>query len=104
MCSFMKVFKQPINKCVADIPSDAPPESDVVVSADAKRDLLVWYGFLTSAHKWLPIEEGRSTPPIWHKEFVSDAAGLCESADLRPDPGAAMWVSKKMVESSSPTR
>jgi hypothetical protein len=87
MCSFMKLFKQPINKCVADIPSDAPPESEVVVSADAKRDLLVWYGFLTSSHKWLPIEEGRSTPPIWHKEFVSDAAGLCESADLRTGPG-----------------
>jgi hypothetical protein len=87
MCSFMKVFKQPINKCVSDIPSDAPPESEVVVSADAKRDLLIWYGFLTSAHKWLPIEEGRLTPPIWHKEFVSDAAGLCESADLRSGPG-----------------
>jgi hypothetical protein len=87
MCSFMKVFKQPINKCISDIPSDAPPECDVVVSADAKNDLLVWYGFLTSPHKWLPIEENRLTPPIWHKEFVSDAAGLCESADLRTGPG-----------------
>jgi hypothetical protein len=64
MCSFMKVFRQPINKCISDIPSDAPPECDVVVSAEARNDLLVWYGFLTSPHKWLPIEENRLTPPI----------------------------------------
>jgi hypothetical protein len=25
--------------------------------------------------------------PFWHKEFVSEAAGLCETADLAGSPG-----------------
>jgi hypothetical protein len=87
MCPFLKSFRQPINKCVSKIPSNAAPLTPVKISHEAKEDLQIWANFLSSDFKWLPISKELSAPPIWRKEFVSDAAGLSESADIRSGPG-----------------
>jgi hypothetical protein len=87
MCPFMKLFKSEINKCVATIASDAPAATVVTVSQQAKNDLQIWAGYLNSDFKWLPICRELWTPPIWHKEFVSDAAGLTENAGTDTRPG-----------------
>jgi hypothetical protein len=87
MCPFMKLFKSEINKCVATIASDAPAATVVTVSQQAKKDLQIWAGYLNSDFKWLPICRELWTPPIWHKEFVSDAAGLTENAGTDTRPG-----------------
>jgi hypothetical protein len=55
LCPLMKVFKQPTSQCLATIPSNADPGTRVEISAEAKDDLLVWAGFLSSEFRWLPI-------------------------------------------------
>ncbi len=87
MCPLMKIFRQPINMCLSEILSNADPKSVVNISQEAKNDLRVWAGFLTSEFKWLPIAKEQTAPPIWHKEFVSDAAGLADKADIWKKPG-----------------
>jgi hypothetical protein len=87
MCPFLKCYKLSINQCIADIPSDAEPGTIVKISDNAKKDLLVWAGFLCSPFKWLPIYRKLHAAPVWHKEFVSDAAGLSEKDDIWKKPG-----------------
>jgi hypothetical protein len=75
---------------LASIPSDSLHSDTIVsISRQAKDDLLIWACWLSSDHKWLPIAIGREMyiPPFRHKEFVSDAAGLCEMADWAGSPG-----------------
>jgi hypothetical protein len=83
----MRIFRQPINSCIASTPSDAPSDTTDRISAQAKDDLMKRAGFLKSKHKWLPFSKEFFAPLIWHKEFVSDAAGLCDSADPASEPG-----------------
>ncbi len=82
----MKVFKQPISQCLAEISSSAKPDSKVDISREAKDDLMVWAGFLSSDYKWLPINREIHVPPLRFKEFVSDAAGLADTADAWKKP------------------
>jgi hypothetical protein len=86
-CPLMKVFKQPISQCLANIPSNANPDTRVEISAEAKDDLLVWAGFLSSNFRWLLINREVHAPPIRYKEFVTDAAGLSDPADSWKLPG-----------------
>jgi hypothetical protein len=79
MCPFMKCFRQPINRCVLNIPSDAAPLTPVQISEGARKDLQIWANFLCSEFSWLPISKELSAPPTWRKEFVS--AGLSEVVD-----------------------
>jgi hypothetical protein len=83
----MKVFRQPISQCLADIASSAKPDTLVTISKEAKDDLSVWAGFLSSDFRWLPINKEYHAPPIRAKEFVSDAAGLSDIADAWKKPG-----------------
>jgi hypothetical protein len=71
----------------------------VSVSRQAKDDLLIWACWFSSDHKWLPISREMYVPPIWYKEFFSDAADLCETADLLA-ADAGILGSKKMEQSS----
>jgi hypothetical protein len=87
MCPLMKIFRQPINMCLSDVRSEADPNTLISVSQEARRDLHVWAGFLSSDFKWLPIARERHAPPIWRKEFVSDAAGLPDKDDFWKRPG-----------------
>jgi hypothetical protein len=83
----MKVFRQPISQCLADIASSAKPDTLVTISKEAKDDLSVWAGFLSSDFRWLPINKEYHAPPIRAKEFVSDAAGLSNITDAWKKPG-----------------
>jgi hypothetical protein len=83
----MKVFKQPISQCLSDITSNARPDTPVTVTKEAKDDLSVWAGFLSSEFRWLPISKDHHAPPIRAKEFVSDAAGLSDISDAWKKPG-----------------
>jgi hypothetical protein len=87
LCPFLKNFKGPINEVLAGIPSDAPKDLSLEVSAQAKKDLQVWAGYLWSEHKWLPIPRELLAPPLYCKEFVSDAAGLAAEANPATRPG-----------------
>ena len=71
MCSFLKIFKQPLNACLAGIAHDTPGDTLIGISDQAKRDLMVWAGYLCSDYKWLPIGRCLSAPPLKFKEFVS---------------------------------
>jgi hypothetical protein len=73
---------------MSGVRSDAPPHTLITVSQEAKKDLLVWAGFLSSDHKWLPLGSAFTEPPSKCREFVSDAAGLAESASACTKPGA----------------
>jgi len=88
ICCFMKLFKQSVNECMIGIESNANPNTPIVISAEAKKDLAIWAGFLSCPRKWLPIGSAFSEPPIRCMEFVSDAAGLADTADFRSRPGA----------------
>jgi hypothetical protein len=87
MCSFLKIFKQPLNACLAGIATDTPGDTLISVSNQAKCDLLVWAGYLCSEYKWLPIGRCLYAPPLRCREFVSDAAGLPEQISLVNKPG-----------------
>jgi hypothetical protein len=87
MCPFMKIFKQIINDFLSGIGSNALDDLPILITNEAKDDLWIWAGFLHSSLVWLPIAPAPSEPPRLCTEFVSDAAGLAESADLRTRPG-----------------
>jgi len=87
LCSFMKCFKQTLNECISGVDSSAPPNTVIHISDDAKRDLKIWVGFLTSEYKWLPLGSPHTQTPLRCREFVSDAAGLSAEASFRSKPG-----------------
>ncbi len=55
LCPFLRIFKPSINEVMAGVPTDSLKDLPLEVSAQAKRDLLVWAGFLWSEFKWMPI-------------------------------------------------
>ncbi len=58
-----------------------------MITEEAKKELFVWAGFLSSDLKWLPICPVDQPTPVKCKEFVSDAAGLAKEADIKTSPG-----------------
>jgi hypothetical protein len=87
MCPFMSIFRKPLTDMLADISSEAPSDTILMITSDAKKVLFVWAGFLNSDLKWLPICPIDQPTPVKCKEFVSDAAGLAKEADIRTSPG-----------------
>ncbi len=83
MCPFMKIFRISLNQVIEKVNLDAPSTTRVQVSQQAKEDLKVWKNWLTGDLKWLPIPPVDANPPLCYKEFVSDAAGLAATADIR---------------------
>jgi hypothetical protein len=87
MNPFMKIFRHPLNAVLEGVLSDAPKDTILNISAQAKSELQVWSSYLSSRLIWLPIGRFDCQPPLVCKEFVSDAAGLAETADFRSKPG-----------------
>jgi hypothetical protein len=87
MCPFMSIFRKPLTNMLADISSNAPGDSTLVITKEAKKELFVWAGFLSNDLKWLPICPVDQPIPMRCKEFVSDAAGHASEADIRTSPG-----------------
>jgi hypothetical protein len=80
MCPFLNGFKRPLNDSLGFLQNKEPT---TVLSNQAKRDLLVWAGFLTDRDKWTPICHRPSAPPPFRKEFTSDAAGIPKDNQVR---------------------
>jgi len=87
MCSFLKIFMSPLNESFAGIRSDADPNTVLTLSAQARKDLLIWAGFLLSDFQWLPVPAPKDPPCSYRKEIVTDAASLPESQRWRPGIG-----------------
>jgi hypothetical protein len=83
----MSIFRKPLTDMLAEISSEAPGDTRLMISEEAKKVLFVWAGFLNSDLKWLPICPIDQPTPVKCKEFVSDAAGLAKEADIRTSPG-----------------
>ena len=61
----------------------------VRLSAESRRDLLVWTGFLMDTVGRFPIPSPPCHPPLFHKQFTSDAAGCADSNTSHDTPGCA---------------
>lgn len=86
MCVFLKGFKQPLNSFLGQLQSGSVHVK--TLPAQAKRDLLIWSGFLNDENKWLPICPKPCAPPLSAKIFVSDAAGMSAHYDCKEKVGA----------------
>jgi hypothetical protein len=60
MCPFLNGFKRPLNDALASLQLGEKPSP---LPAQAKKDLLIWAGFLTDPEKWNPIPPRPSAPP-----------------------------------------
>jgi hypothetical protein len=96
---FLRIFKSSINEVMSGVPTDAPKDLQLEVPDSARRDLLVWAGFLWSEFRWMPIPREIHAPPLLCKEFVSDAAGLALEADFSTGPGAEMSAFQRTAPS-----
>jgi len=74
MMPFTLAFRFNLNKCLGDALSN--DKSEVLVSDNAKKDLLIWAGITNKKIENMPIPVRPSAPPLFHKVFVSDAAGF----------------------------
>jgi hypothetical protein len=72
MCPFLNGFKRPLNDVLGELQNSS---SMVCLDVQTKKDLLVWAGFLSDKETWNPIAHRPSAPPLYRKEFTSDAAG-----------------------------
>jgi hypothetical protein len=87
MCPFLSGFKRPILDDLCKLHENVPKK--MKISADSKKDLLVWAGALMKPNAWLPIPREPCHPPISFKTFISDAAGLSKDGDWHSKPGVA---------------
>jgi hypothetical protein len=69
---FLKNFKKPLNDCLAE----AIEKDHCTLSPAARADLCVWSACVNDSGFWFPIPHRPSPPPLFHKVFVSDSAGL----------------------------
>ena len=79
MCPYLSGFKRNMLDDLRMLHSSASGKG--VISANTKADLYVWLGTLLESDVWLPIPTEPCGPPIAHKTFISDAAGLRLSTD-----------------------
>ena len=75
MCPFMRAFKRPLIEFLVFLQHQ--PESKYPAPEAAKADLLVWAGML-SLSEWLPVPREPCGPPLRHKLFTADAAGVAD--------------------------
>jgi hypothetical protein len=83
MCPFMKCFKSNLNSCL----SECYESGSCTLSKQAKDDLFVWASCIIDNVNWFPIPVRPSLPPIQHRVFVSDAAGLPEGKKFTSNEG-----------------
>ena len=84
MCPFLNGFRRNLNDCL----SAGALNDCIVVSSNAKRDLLVWAGFLLDPVCENNIPSCPSDPTAVHKSFTSDAAGYASECGTNR-PGVA---------------
>jgi len=84
MCPFLNGFKYPLNSALASLQKN--PKIVCKLSQEAKNDLSVWAAFLLDEVKVNPISPRPIDPPLFHKKFISDAAG-CNETDIEVGVG-----------------
>lgn len=83
MCPFLKAFRSNLNACLAL----AQDSGHANLTAAAKQELGVWFHAIQESAA-LPIpSEPTLNPPLSHKSFTSDAAGLPDTNDWVKMPG-----------------
>jgi hypothetical protein len=80
---FMKNFKKPLNDCL----SEAIMQGSCSLSIHAKNDLAVWSACVRDCINSFPIPHRPSYPPLYHKVFFSDAAGLPDGKNFKGNEG-----------------
>lgn len=78
MCPFARSFKKNIIALLTEVLTF--PHSTIPVSQAAKQDLKFWWALISDEIRSLPICPRPSQPPICHKTFTSDAAGMPEDS------------------------
>lgn len=84
MSPFLNGFKKNLNDCLG---YSLRNNIELVRLCDnAKRDLNIWSSFILDMEEEHSIPARPTAPPLWHKTFVSDAAGKqsTEKCDSRP--------------------
>jgi hypothetical protein len=74
MSNFLYGFKQPLNLFLGEL--QRLKNAKLTLPNQARKDLLVWSGFLCNSNTWFPICPEISGPPLATVVFVSDAAGI----------------------------
>jgi hypothetical protein len=74
MCPFLKTFKSELNRALSQ--AEKNPDTLIHLNEQAKKDLMVWAGFLTDKEEWRPICPRPCMPPISVVTFSSDAANF----------------------------
>ena len=75
MCPFMRAFKRPLIDMLVCLLAN--PDVSIAAHPEAKNDLLVWAGMLSSS-TWLPVPREPCGPTLRHKLFTADAAGVAD--------------------------
>ena len=74
MAPFMKMFKNNLNGMLGWLQRN--PQKKCHPDEQAKKDIIVWAGFLKDEHIWVPIAHRPISMPLSHFKFTSDAAGM----------------------------
>jgi hypothetical protein len=72
MCPFLNGFKRSLNDDLGKLQKE---QGEICLSKQSKKDLMLWAGFLMDENRWCPIAPRPTGPPVFRKEFSSDAAG-----------------------------
>ena len=61
----------------------------MVLSKQSRKEVRIWAGMLADRNVWLPIAQESQAPPVYRKEFSSDAAGPAANQSDAGGPGVA---------------
>lgn len=85
MCPFLKIFSTCLNETLGWLQSNIGKTSSLTVQA--KKDLMIWVGFLSDGDVWKPICPRPVFPPISHITMTSDAAGFTSQCNVNVGVG-----------------
>ncbi len=81
MCDFLRGFKKPLNNVLSYLQRNE--NKTAKLNSQAKKDLVVFWNFLSDTDNWHPIARRPCSPPIHKISLTSDAAGC--SRDTKKD-------------------
>ena len=87
MCDFLRGFKKPLNNILGYLQRNQTKTARL--GNQAKRDLMVFWNFLTDKDPWHPIAKRPCNPPIHKVSLTSDAAGCNEKTRIEEKVGCA---------------
>ena len=79
MCPYLNGFKRLLLDDLSTLQS--MNGKAMVLSNQSRKDLQTWAGMLADKDVWMPIARQPQAPPVYRKEFSSDAAGLAKDME-----------------------